>query len=72
LTEPLDLEPHEYRLSDKRLRWWAHVALVALCVAILAFIWWNRDQFTAGTLFGVSALFAFCAGIGFTHLFPRQ
>lgn len=72
MTDPIDLEPHEYRLSDKHLRWWVHFALFAGCVAILGFILWNRDHFSSGILFGVSAMFAFCAGIGFTNLFNRQ
>ncbi len=31
-------------------------------IGILAFILWNRDDVSTGILFGVTALFAFCAG----------
>lgn len=33
------------------------------CVLILAFIFWTRDAGSRESLFGVSVLFAFCAGI---------
>lgn len=66
----IDLGPNDYRKRDLetgRLRAPDDPKLarnmLAISVAVLLFIFCNRGQFSAGTLFGVSALFAFCAGI---------
>jgi hypothetical protein len=77
LTEPLDLEPHEYRDKGRKLSWgdprhkglfWVYLVGAA---AILGFIFLTRDEGSTATLFGVTALFAFGAGIMFANIFDR-
>lgn len=65
----LDLGPNDYRKRDPRTGRW-HLPddpklarnMMFVSIGILAFILWNRDDVSTGILFGVTALFAFCAG----------
>lgn len=70
----LNLEPHEYAHRDPRTgkmvrdfspRWARNWLIVA--VSILGFIYWHRAEVTPDILFGVTAGFAFCAGIFFAN-----
>lgn len=70
LMPDIDLEPHEFGERDRRTgkskrpmskraaRNWFLFA-----TAILAFIWWNADELSATTLFGITAMIAFFAGV---------
>lgn len=68
--QQLDLGPEEFSRHDpktgklqRRLskRFCRNYALVLM--AVLAFIWWHSTELSSGTLFGVTALFAFVAGV---------
>lgn len=72
----LDLDPGDYReRKPKGWRWklpWSHdddvklpMVLFFVAAGILLAIFWHRDELTSGTLFGVSAMFAFVGGIMF-------
>lgn len=65
----MSLGPDDYRFKGNDGRWYRRddkrfllFGLVA-SVAILILIFWVRDELSSGILFGVSALFAACAGI---------
>lgn len=68
----LDLGPNDYRIQDPKTGRWhmpddpklARNMLVVL-IAVLAFIFVKRGELSSGALFGISALFSFCAGIMF-------
>jgi hypothetical protein len=76
----MDLDPGDYReRKPKGWRWrlpWSHpddakmqFGMLLACAGALGFIYWNREQFSAGILFGVAAVFAFVAGIMFALAF---
>lgn len=64
----IDLKPDDYTVTDERGRtfrrdepiYWV-IGLV-VCVAALVGIFLARDQFTTGTLFGVTLVFAASSG----------
>jgi hypothetical protein len=66
----LDLGPNDYKIRDPKSGRWrlpddpklARNYLVVL-IAVLAFVFVYRQEMTADILFGVAAMFAFCAGI---------
>lgn len=68
----LDLGPNDYRKRDPRTGRWhlpddprlARNYLIVL-LFVLAFIFWNREAITSASLFGITALFSWCAGIMF-------
>jgi hypothetical protein len=65
----IELGPNDYRKQDPRTGRWhlpddpklARNYLFVL-IAVLAFVFWHRGELETWTLFGVTALFAFCAG----------
>lgn len=64
-----DLKPDDYKVRGKDGRWFRRddkryllIGLV-MCAAALIFVFWNRDGFSPSILFGVTAVFACCAGI---------
>jgi len=72
----LDLPPGDYReRKPKGWRWklpWSHdddvklpMVMFFVVAAILVATFIYRDELTSGTLFGVSAMFAFAGGIMF-------
>lgn len=68
----IDLGPNDYKIRDPKTGRWhlpddpklARNYLVVL-VGVMAFIFITRDGYGTDVLFGVSAMFAFCAGIMF-------
>lgn len=56
--------------ADPRHKGLPWVYLV-FAVAVLGFIFVNRDELASATLFGVTALFAWGAGIMFANIFDR-
>lgn len=76
----LDLEPGDYRERKPRgWRWrlpWSHpddakmqFGMLLACAGALAFVFLTRADGSRETLFGVTAVFAFVAGIMFTLVF---
>jgi hypothetical protein len=72
LMPNIELGPDDYRKQDARTGRWHVPDDPKLCrnmffvgMAVLGFIYWNRDALEAWTLFGVTAMFAFSAGILF-------
>jgi len=65
----LDLGPNDYRKQDPRTGRWhlpddpklARNMMVTLFI-VLAYVFSVRNQLETWTLFGVTAMFAFCAG----------
>lgn len=71
----IELKPHQYDRQDPKTgkmvrdyspKFLAGMMLVAL--VILGYIFWHREELTSGTLFGVTAMFAFIAGGFFANL----
>lgn len=64
----IDLGPNSYR-KQVHGRWTLpndpKLArnMLFVVAAVLVFIFVSKDSLTSGTLFGVTAMFAFCAGI---------
>jgi len=68
----IDLGPDDYRKRDPRTGRWQIPDDPKLArnyffviVAVLAFIFWNRTAVSSASLFGVTALFSWGAGIMF-------
>lgn len=71
----LDLEPHEYSRPDPRTgkmvrdfspKWARNWFL--FCVALLIWVFWNKDGFhSVGLVFGLAAFWAFLGGAFFHH-----
>jgi hypothetical protein len=66
----LDLEPHEYAKRDPHSGRMVRAPskrfarnLTIISALILAFVFWHRNEVEPWTLFGVTAMFAFFAGI---------
>lgn len=66
----IDLGPNSYRKRDSRSgRWLMPDDRIGsrnyffVLLVVLGFIFWNRDSFGSDVLFGISVMFAFCAGI---------
>ena len=68
----VDIGPNDYRIRDPKTGRWhlpddpklARNYLFVL-IAVLVFVFVTRDEGSSQGLFGVTALFSFCAGIMF-------
>ena len=76
----IDLGPNDYRKRDPKTGKWVNpmdrkmaIAGAIGCAAILAFIYWTRDEGSRASLFGAAVLFAFAGGLLFASwLTERQ
>lgn len=68
----IELSPNDYR-KLRNGRWRLpddpklHRNMFFVAVAVLAYIFWHRSELPSELLFGVVAMFAFCAGIMFAN-----
>lgn len=69
--QQIDLEPHEFSSQRSRRNANAHGLMALVGLAVLAFIWWNRDEVTSNTLFWVTVSFGLPTG-GFLMVFFNQ
>lgn len=65
----LDLGPNDYRVRRARRHRWpsldtkTRLAALAIAIVCLGYIFARRDELASASLFGVTALFAFGAGM---------
>lgn len=67
----IDLEPHEFRSERSKRNANAHGLMAMVGIAMMAFVWWNRNEVSNDALFWVTVAIGLPTG-GFLMVFLNQ